>query len=179
MLPGHATNSTSSNCTYCPYGTSRTAMATWLCLKGLRPEHQTFAIRMGYAGRPECASINGKNCIRSITAPDGTVVSGCAGVASRLNSNPLAAGAPLRTLRCGDDHLRAWNITGYDQPQHWCLVANDFFQDNQPGELLYALQRGYANKEIYLVPSLSQDACNWQRRIMHMWEASPTAVTQH
>ena len=133
LLPGHAANATSSSCTYCPYGTSRTATSTWLCLKGVRPDHQTFSLRMGYAGRPECASLNGKNCIRSITGPDGKVVFGCAGVAARLNKDPLAAGGPLKTLRCGADHKRAWNITGYDEPQHWCLVANEFYQDHQPG----------------------------------------------
>jgi hypothetical protein len=47
------------------------------------------------------------------------------------------SGIAAKPLRCGADHKRAWGITGWDTPGHWCHRASDRLQDSQPGGLGY------------------------------------------
>jgi hypothetical protein len=101
-------------------------------MDGLLPGFETINVRMSSSGHPECASINGKKCLRATWG----LVKGaktCGDMAARLNRDSKAAGQPLVPLQCGPKHLQAWTITGYDQPGHWCNVAREYFQDYQQG----------------------------------------------
>jgi hypothetical protein len=130
--PGHAADAGSPTCVRCPPGMAKQGPSAWTCVPGLPAGLNTIAVRMGSAGVPECASADGMKCSR---APGG---SSCAVWASQLNTAAAAAEtlprAAAQPLRCGADHKRAWGVTGYDTPGHWCTFASDYFQDHQSGE---------------------------------------------
>lgn len=144
-------DASSSTCMKCPVRSSKAAEAiarvqgasNWRCVPGMPKGFETIAVRMGAGGHPECASINGRTCLRSI----GTAVT-CQAVTAALNkgSSPIQArgaqsaaitseaGSPtLRPLACGAAHAAVWSgDTGYKTPGHWCSVSRDWLHERQP-----------------------------------------------
>jgi hypothetical protein len=63
---------------------------------------------------------------------------GCSEMMQTMNARGFNAtrvfGTELQPLSCGDAHKRVWKYDAYTRPGHWCVVARDWFQDNQLGE---------------------------------------------
>lgn len=142
----------SSSCLHCPVRSSKpndaAALAagsgSWRCIPGMPKGFESITVRMGTGGNPECASVNGKTCLRNIGA-----AKTCQAMAALLNPGPSVnrpspavitervtaeAGVPvLKPLTCGAAHAAVWpGVTGYTTPGHWCLTSRDWLQDAQP-----------------------------------------------
>jgi hypothetical protein len=72
----------------------------WTCAHGLGSP-----ARLSKRGNIECMSHDGKNCIV-------THATACKGL---LHNPP----GKLKTLQCGDAHMKKWGISGYETG-HWC-----------------------------------------------------------
>jgi hypothetical protein len=124
--PGHVADASSPACVRCPHGTPQQAPSAWTCIPGLPSGFETIAVRLSSTGVPECASADSRKCSR---APVGT---SCGAWVAQLNAAAADAvsGAAAQPLRCGEDHQRAWGITGFDTPGHWCNLASDYFRQS-------------------------------------------------
>jgi hypothetical protein len=126
----------SSNCLRCPVRSSKArealtplggAAAVWKCIPGMPRLFETVPVRMGFGGHPECASTNGKTCLRNLPG-----AGSCQAMLPQLNSGKVV----LQPLVCGAAHALKWpGDTGYSTAGHWCNVAREWFQDLQPNVL--------------------------------------------
>jgi hypothetical protein len=60
------------------------------------------------SGNPACASYNGRDCLWGV-------------------SKDQIDFSKLHPLVCGGNHLKAYGVTGFEDPKHWCSLA-------KPGE---------------------------------------------
>jgi hypothetical protein len=149
-----ASVASSKSCVRCPSRSSRAAVAasaskmptttaapapaanSWQCISGLPKGFESIAVRMGPGGNPECASSNGRTCLRNL----GTA-STCSSMLPLLYKLPVTVAGQssagrsvvqvLQPLACGAHHKKQWGITGYDTAGHWCNIARDWLQDRQ------------------------------------------------
>eukprot|EP00882_Tetradesmus_deserticola_P007581 GHRQ01007985.1.p1 GENE.GHRQ01007985.1~~GHRQ01007985.1.p1 ORF type:complete len:390 (+),score=73.58 GHRQ01007985.1:224-1393(+) len=129
-----ASAASSSNCLRCPSRSSKArealtplgaAAASWKCIPGMPKLFETVPVRMGLGGHPECASTNGKICLRGLPG-----ASSCQAMLPQLTGEKVAT---LQPLVCGAAHAKKWpGNTGYNTAGHWCNVAREWFQDLQP-----------------------------------------------
>lgn len=132
-VPALANIASSSSCLRCPIRSSKArealtplggAAASWKCIPGMPKLFETVPVRMGLGGHPECASTNGKTCLRNLPGA-GT----CQAMLPQLNGGKVM----LQPLVCGAAHGLKWpKDTGYSTAGHWCNVAREWFQDVQP-----------------------------------------------
>jgi hypothetical protein len=116
--------SNSTACLRCPSGSNKAPQpSSWTCVAGMPRGFEAISVRMGNAGNPQCASWDGRACIRGRH--------GCSQLASFLRENGTVQLAPLT---CGPAHAVAWPAigTGYGTSGHWCVVAREALQDAQP-----------------------------------------------
>lgn len=126
--------STSSSCMRCPARSSKAKEALaavgapWSCIPGMPKQFETVPVRMGLGGNPECASLDGRTCLRGL--PNAATCQAMLPLLNRASSGPAVV---LRPLTCGAAHATKWpGVTGYTTPGHWCIVAREWFQDLQP-----------------------------------------------
>lgn len=144
----------SNSCMHCPVRSSKArepmalvpGSSSWKCIPGMPKGFEAIAVRMGPGGNPQCASADGKTCLRNI----GKAVT-CQAIAALLNTVPVsrnkwqpagvisarvtaeAGVALMKPLTCGAAHAAVWpRVTGYSTPGHWCTVARNWLQDRQP-----------------------------------------------
>jgi hypothetical protein len=77
-------------------------ISKWTCIPGV-----DVPVRRNAVGDIECMSSDGRNCSWG----------GCA----TKSATPVQ---PLQPLACGATHNSLYGGTGYDNPNHWCSMAN-------------------------------------------------------
>jgi len=70
----------------------------------------TSPIRMTN-GDVQCMSLNGKDCLWG------------GNCRNQLKTSP----EKIIPLTCGEDHLKKWGETGYDNKEHWCARSKEYF----------------------------------------------------
>jgi hypothetical protein len=148
-------------------GMAKALPTPWSCVPGVPLHFATAVFRLSSTGVPECASADGKTCIRALPRLPGDPPPApptCQLLAAQLNGKVLAARVTLVPLRCGEAHARVWGSTGFDQAGHWCLAARQHLHDTQPGELRTSRdqagsERGAAVHEHVYTASRPMAAC--------------------
>jgi hypothetical protein len=69
------------------------------------PNGGRLVFRLLSNGTPECASYDGANCLWGQSA-------------NQINFNRV------KPLICGANHRAVWGVTGFENPKHWCRMAN-------------------------------------------------------
>ena len=135
-----------TRCSKCPQGTFKELLSRrgedrnllnklWYCVPGMDKRYTGFIVQRGTNGDPVCASVDGQRCLRGLPGSD----AGCSEMMQTMNAPGFNAtkvfGAELRPLSCGEQHNKVWKYNAYTASgRHWCVVARDWFQDNQLGE---------------------------------------------
>jgi hypothetical protein len=90
-----------------------TKAPTWVCIITLN--QQWVAVSVNGAGDIQCLATDSKNCLWDYSQQ------ACSNRISQWSNNasPLVCGANYRAL---------YNVTGYDQPTHWCSLGRDLLQ---------------------------------------------------
>lgn len=78
--------------------------ARWMVYDFPAPNGGLLVYRIMTDGNPACASYDGSNCLWGVS----------------YNQIDFSR---VRPLVCGSDHRAKWDVTGYEDPKHWCGLA--------------------------------------------------------